>query len=155
MLTYKVGFVSNFWTPRVINRVVRDVLTSARLCKVNDIRLIVATNHDISKMLVGVQGIRFTTDLAACEIYRLYVDESVPRQDDKEPEQFMPDGVFDYETITVAQKPQPRNLHVDEDPYAGAYLPDRFERIPSTIDQMRNAPKPEVQDEPEWGPWLT
>lgn len=155
MLTYKMAFISNVWTPRVINRVVRDIVTSARLTKVENIRLIAAANRDITKVLRGVQGIRFTTDLTNCEIYRLYVDQSVIEQpNDPDPESVMPEGVFDFETIIVVPKPRDMSLVVDKDPYGGVYLPDRFQAIPSTIDQYRNAPKPVVDDEPMWQPWL-
>jgi hypothetical protein len=155
MLTYKMCFISNIWTSRVINRVVRDVLTSQRLCKVENIRLIVAANRDLQSVLTGLTNVKFTTDLSDCEIYRLYVDKSVaPLPNDPSPESFIPEGVPTYDTITVVPLPKARNLRIEKDPYAGVHLPDRFQRIPSTIDQYMNAPKPTPEDEPEWRPYL-
>lgn len=155
MLTYKMGFLSTCWTPRVISRVVRDVLTSQRLTRIEKICLVVAANKDLTSVLRGIMGVKTTTDVSGCEIYRLYVDESVTQQpNDPDPETIVPPEAQGFETIVIAPRGHNVGLIVEKDPYAGRYLPDRFQRIPSTIDRMRNAPKPLPNDEPSWRPFL-
>ena len=153
MLTYKMAFLSPMCTSKVISRVVPDVVTSPRPTRLSNICLIVAANRDLSSVLRGIAKVKTTTDVSACEIYRLYVDNSVPNADDVDPNSVVPDYVVDFDTIEVVPKPRGSQLVIEGDPYAGMDVPDRWTNIPSTIDLMRRAPKPLVEDDPPYNPY--
>jgi len=154
MLTYKMAYLSDNWTSKVVSRVVRDVLTTQRLCRLENIMLIVAANRDLTSVLKGIADVKCTGDLSECNIYRVYVDRSVPRADDApDPESVVPPDVFDFDIIEVVPPPRENQLVFEHDPYAGINLPYRGVRIPSTMDIMKRAPKPIPEDEPPYNPF--
>lgn len=155
MLLYKMAFLSNLWTPKVLTRVTRDILNVQRLTKANRILLCVASNRDLTAVLAGVQNIQTTTDLSDCQVYRVYVDRSMGEfpAGTPEPEDVLPQDIIEFDFIDVGNPPVNRTLKVDKDPYAGIHLPDRFTYIKPTMDQMRDAPKPVPYDEPPYNPF--
>jgi hypothetical protein len=154
MNVYKMAFVSDVWTSKVVSRVIRDVLTTQRLSRLNNVLLVVAANRELSNVLKGITKVKTTTDLTECQIYRLYIDNSIERPEDSpEPETVLPDYVDEFDTIEVAPPRRKSYLNVEGDPYAGINLPYRGQSIPSTIDIYRRAPKPVPEDEPPFNPY--
>lgn len=154
---YKMGFVSNSWTPMAQTRMVRDVLLVQRLAVANRVSLLIASNVKDFNFLDGITDVKTTGDLMNCKSYRLYVDHSV----DTEQAEFValgardliPDPDAECEVIEINNKAHPKSLIHEKDPYAGVPLQDGYQHIPDTLPIDKPAPHGK-NDEPTWSPFL-
>lgn len=155
---YKLGLVSDTWTDMVKNRILREMLTIARLARKRGIHLIIGANYNLSPLFKGVLDVNFTEDLIGCDTYRVYIDYD--NRVDSLTELADPLAVLDrlpedadYEIVEINRGKQLPGLVVDRDPYAQKVWnnPD-IQIIQPTIDLHR--PPPHNLKDVDWADYM-
>lgn len=147
MEMYKIGLVSDTWTDNVRNKVLREMLTIARLARKRGIQLILGANCELKTLFAGVIEVVFAEDLLNCDTYRVYIDydnrvESLSEVADPLAVLDRLPQDADYELVEINRGKRLPGLIVDKDPYYHALPVNRdIQIIQPTIDLDRPPPK--------------
>jgi hypothetical protein len=151
MDVYKLGLVSDTWTDQVKTRAVREVLTVARLARLEGLQLIVGANVDLKALLGGIFDITIAEDMMGCDTYRVYIDyENRVASDSDVADPLavldrLPEDA-DYELVELNKgKPLP-GLVIDKDPYGGCLPENKDIQIIQPIIDLNRPPPPAVRN---------
>lgn len=145
---YKLAILIESYAPKIITRIVRDVLTVQRLCKSKKSEFVVACDEILSKQLNSM-GVVTTPDFLNSNDFRCYTLTTFSNT--------LKDRILDgvpCEFITVEPVKDPKGLIVEKDPYAGVKFPTLVKRIPNTMDLDKPAPSSKT-GEPVWNPFIS
>lgn len=154
-VTYKLGILSPKWTPQLMNRAMRDILTIDRMARTQKVRLQVSVDSTFTTALQTITGVSRVDSMSGCELYRIYVDRSLELEGvvgEDYLELAPADG--EHEVIEINRPSHLRPLVVEKDPYAGVKLFKNWFHIPPTIDLDKPAPKFPKGEEPNYSPYL-
>ena len=154
---YKLGIVSPKWTPQLMTRAMRDILTVNKMARAENVVLQVAVDPTFTQALQLVTGVSRVDDMSGCKLYRIYVDRSLALDADVDMDHtgMIPEeGEHDHEVIEINRPGNIRPLIVEKDPYAGVKFFKNWYHIPPTIDLNKPAPKFPKGDEPMYSPYL-